>query len=90
MIYKITAPVAVARQLDAPSLQREGERLPQKSGQRIASFPSKPWHASWIAARKEMKEASLKSKKKRGPGYQVSRREVKNLQSSLGRYWEEL
>jgi hypothetical protein len=33
MIYKISAPVAIAHQLDAPSVQRNGEILPRKSGQ---------------------------------------------------------
>jgi hypothetical protein len=35
-----------------------------------------------------MKALSLKSKKQRGSSCQVSKREVKNLQSSLGCYWE--
>jgi hypothetical protein len=44
--------------------------------------------ASWNSVRKEMKALSLKSKKQRGSSCQVSKREVKNLQSSLGCYWE--
>jgi hypothetical protein len=50
MIYKISALVAVAHQLDAPSVQRNGEILPQNAGQRIASFPSKRCHEVFGAA----------------------------------------
>jgi hypothetical protein len=68
---------------------------PKKPGQRLRPFrPCRTTRyaeqlAIWQAVREEMNELCLTAKKKRIAGsYLVSKREQKNLESSLGSYWD--
>jgi hypothetical protein len=69
--------------------------FPRKRGQILRPFRPSPAAlpaeqlASWQAARTEMNEIARKAKENRSKGsYRVSERETKNLESSLGHYWD--
>jgi hypothetical protein len=97
MVYQHQAPSAIAHEYIQMKHLYKGtaKSFPRKRGQILRPFRPSPTAqpaeqlASRQAARIEMQDIGTKAKENRGKGsYRVSKRETKNLESSLGHYWE--